>query len=80
MVSHRERLRTKNIARVASFMRMSLATLRTRTDSSCFKDVITPRVTLHFLILSISVRYVDDNDVVETLLSRIAVARAIKVL
>lgn len=78
MVSHRKR--TENIARVVSFMRMSLATLRTtKTDSSCFKDVITPRVTLHFLILSISVRYVDDNDVVETLLSRIAVARAIKV-
>lgn len=57
-------------------MRMSLATLRTvRTDSSCFKDVITEtETTLHFLILSIPARYVDDNDLVETLLSGSAVA------
>lgn len=40
--------------------------------SSCFKNVITRG--LHFLILSIPARYVDDNDLVETLLSGSAVA------
>lgn len=76
MVSHGERLWTENIARVVSFMRMSLATLRTtRTDSSCFKlFIIEMEIMLHFLILSIPARYVDDNDVVETLLSGIVVA------
>lgn len=59
----------------ARFMRISLATLHTaRKDFRVVLRMLLPGGGLHFLISFIPARYVDDNDLVETLLSGSAVA------